>query len=51
METGSEVAFLAFLKHSTASSGVLTMAAPPPARLTFLSGQPKFRSMPAKPSS
>ena len=27
------------------------MAAPPPARLTFLSGQPKLRSIPEKPKS
>ena len=50
IETGREVLLTAFLKHSTARSGVLIMAAPPPALLTCLSGQPKFKSMPEKPS-
>ena len=51
-ETGRPFEFsFAFLKHSTARSGVFIMAAPPPARLTFLSGQPKFKSIPAKPRS
>ena len=50
METGRLVDFLAFLKHSTARSGVFIMAAPPPALLTCLSGQPKLRSTPEKPS-
>ena len=50
METGRPLEFsFALRKHSTARSGVLIMAAPPPARLTFLSGQPKFRSIPEKP--
>lgn len=49
METGRLVEFFVFLKHSTARSGVLIIAAPPPARLTFLSGQPKLRSIPEKP--
>ena len=49
METGKLVAALALLKHSMARSGVLIMAAPPPVLLTFLSGQPKLRSTPAKP--
>ena len=48
-ETGKEVDFFAFLKHSTAKSGVLIIAAPPPALLTCLSGQPKLRSTPEKP--
>ena len=51
METGKLVAALALLKHSMARSGVLIMAAPPPVLLTFLSGQPKLRSTPAKPRS
>ena len=50
METGRLVDFLAFLKHSTARFGVLIMAAPPPALLTCLSGQPKLRSTPENPS-
>lgn len=50
METGRLVDFLVFLKHSMASSGVLIMAAPPPVLLTCLSGQPKLRSTPEKPS-
>lgn len=49
IETGRRVELLVFWKHSTASSGVLIMAAPPPALLTCLSGQPKLRSMPEKP--
>ena len=50
METGRWVEFWVFLKHSTARSGVLIMAAPPPALLTWRSGQPKLRSTPEKPS-
>ncbi len=49
IEIGRAVAALVFLKHSTARSGVVIMAAPPPALLTCLSGQPKLRSIPAKP--
>ena len=49
IETGRLVELLAFLKHSTASSGVLIIAEPPPALLTCLSGQPKFKSTPKKP--
>lgn len=49
MDTGSVVEFVALRKHSMARSGVFIMAAPPPALLTCLSGQPKLRSTPAKP--
>ena len=49
METGKVVDFLALWKHSTARSGVRIIAAPPPALLTCLSGQPKLRSTPEKP--
>ena len=48
-ETGRSVEFWAFLRQAMARSGVLIMAAPPPVLLTFLSGQPKLRSTPAKP--
>jgi len=48
-ETGKSVDLTAFFKHSMARSGVLIMAAPPPALLTCLSGQPKFKSTPEKP--
>lgn len=50
IETGRVVLSLAFLKHAMARSGVLIIAAPPPALLTFLSGQPKLRSTPENPS-
>ena len=50
MDTGKSVDFWAFLKHSMARSGVRIIAAPPPALLTCLSGQPKLRSTPEKPS-
>ena len=50
IETGRLVDFTAFSKHSMARSGVLIIAAPPPALLTCLSGHPKFKSIPENPS-
>ena len=51
MDTGKEVDFLAFFRHSIAKSGVRIIAAPPPALFTCLSGQPKLRSTPENPRS